>query len=98
MKTGIHPTYYEDAVVTCRGCGYTFKTGSTKKEIFVEVCYKCHPFYTGEQKYIDTKGLVDKFKRRQEAAKKLQEKRKEKKKEKKQQERAKSLKELLQEL
>ncbi len=98
MKSGIHPTYFEDATVTCRGCGYTFKIGSTKKEIFVEVCYKCHPFYTGEQKYIDTKGLVEKFRKRAETAKKLKEKRKEKIKKKKEQEKAKSLKELLQEI
>ncbi len=96
MKAGIHPTYYEDAQVHCRGCGYTFTVGSTKKELYVEVCYKCHPFYTGEQKYIDTKGLVDKFKKRQEAAKKLQAQKSKKKKEKKTQEKAKSLKELLQ--
>lgn len=60
MQAKIHPPYFEDARVTC-ACGNTFTTGSTKKEIIVEVCAKCHPFYTGEQKFLDTKGTVEKF-------------------------------------
>ena len=62
MKQGIHPNYNE-CVVTC-SCGETFTTGSTKKEMRVEVCSKCHPYYTGKQKLIDTGGRVDKFKKR----------------------------------
>ena len=62
MKEGIHPKY-EEAVVTC-ACGNTFTTRSTKKEIHVEVCSKCHPFYTGKQKLVDTGGRVDRFKKR----------------------------------
>jgi large subunit ribosomal protein L31 len=62
MKEGIHPKYGE-AVVRCV-CGETFTTGSTKKELKVEICSKCHPFYTGKQKLVDTGGRVDKFKKR----------------------------------
>lgn len=68
MQIKIHPQFYEDAKVTC-SCGNTFITGSTKKEIGVEVCAKCHPFYTGEHKFIDTKGNVDKFLQREKQAK-----------------------------
>jgi len=60
MKENIHPTYYSDAVVVC-ACGHTFKTGSTKKEIRVEICSNCHPFYTGKNKLIDTTGRVERF-------------------------------------
>lgn len=59
MKTGVHPEYKE-TVVTC-GCGETFKTRSTKDNIRVEICSKCHPFYTGKQKFVDTAGMVEKF-------------------------------------
>jgi len=62
MKEGIHPKYGE-AVVRC-ACGETFKTGSVKKEIKVEICSKCHPFFTGKQKLVDTGGRVDRFKKR----------------------------------
>ncbi len=62
MKKGIHPNYGR-AVVIC-ACGERFETRSTKKEIRVEVCSKCHPFFTGKQKYIDTAGRVQKFKRK----------------------------------
>jgi large subunit ribosomal protein L31 len=62
MKEGIHPNYAE-AVVKC-ACGETFTTGSTKKDLHVEICSKCHPFYTGKQKLIDTGGRVDKFKKK----------------------------------
>jgi len=63
MKQGIHPTYYEDAVVIC-SCGNTWTTGSTKKEIHTDVCYACHPFFTGEQRIVDTAGQVERFMRR----------------------------------
>ena len=62
MKQGIHPKY-EEATITC-ACGNVIKTRSTKKEIHVEVCPKCHPFYTGKQKLVDTGGRVDRFKKR----------------------------------
>ena len=59
MKEGIHPNYYQ-ATVTCN-CGNTFVTGSTKKEIHVEICSKCHPFYTGQQKAAAARGRIEKF-------------------------------------
>ncbi len=62
MKDKIHPAYKE-ATVTC-GCGETFKTRSTKEKIVVEICSKCHPFFTGKQKYVDTAGRVEKFQRK----------------------------------
>ncbi|MBM3174601.1 MAG: 50S ribosomal protein L31 [Chloroflexi bacterium] len=63
MKEKIHPKYYHDARVVC-SCGNTFTTGSTKKEMRVELCSKCHPFYTGEQRIVDTAGRVERFKRK----------------------------------
>jgi len=68
MKVNIHPQYYKDAQVVC-SCGNTFTTGSTKQTISVEVCYKCHPFYTGEHKFLDRKGRVEAFKKKQDVAK-----------------------------
>ncbi|HEY2004520.1 MAG TPA: 50S ribosomal protein L31 [Candidatus Saccharimonadia bacterium] len=64
MKTGIHPEIFE-TTVHCNGCNTTFTTHSTVKDINVEICSNCHPFYTGKQKLIDTAGRVDKFKARQ---------------------------------
>jgi len=63
VKDKIHPTYYTDAKVIC-ACGNTFTTGSTTKELKVEVCSKCHPFFTGERRMMDTTGRVERFKRR----------------------------------
>lgn len=63
MKPNIHPQYHQDAVVTC-ACGATWQTGSTKKDIRIEICGNCHPFYTGKQKLVDTLGRVDKFRTR----------------------------------
>jgi large subunit ribosomal protein L31 len=60
MKEGIHPEYYIDAQVIC-ACGNTWTTGSTKKVIHTDVCSKCHPFFTGEQRIVDTEGQVDRF-------------------------------------
>lgn len=60
MKKDIHPTYYPDAVVIC-ACGNTWTTGSTQKEIRTDVCSSCHPFFTGEQRIVDTEGQVDRF-------------------------------------
>jgi large subunit ribosomal protein L31 len=68
MKTDIHPKWHADAQVTC-ACGNSFTVGSTKPSIRVEICHKCHPFFTGEMKYVDTLGRVEKFQKRQEAAK-----------------------------
>ncbi|MDB5076185.1 MAG: RpmE [Chloroflexi bacterium] len=64
MRDGIHPTYYHDAKVTC-ACGTTFETGSTRQTLRVDVCSQCHPFYTGQQRIIDTGGQVERFLRRQ---------------------------------
>jgi large subunit ribosomal protein L31 len=63
VKEGIHPTWYADAVVVC-ACGNTWTTASTKKEIHTDVCNKCHPFYTGEQRIVDTAGQVERFMKR----------------------------------
>jgi large subunit ribosomal protein L31 len=62
MKEGIHPNY-SDAKVRC-ACGEAFVTGSTKKELHVEICSKCHPFFTGKQKLVDTGGRVERFKKK----------------------------------
>lgn len=62
MKASIHPTYYPDARVTCASCGTTWTTGSTKKELRVDICSNCHPFFTGEaQRILDIEGQVDRF-------------------------------------
>src|SRR5512140_3670258 len=62
MKAQIHPTYYTDAKVTCATCGKTWTTGSTKKELRVDICSNCHPFFSGEaQRIIDIEGQVDRF-------------------------------------
>lgn len=62
MKKSIHPTYYPNAKIIC-ACGHTFTTGSTVKEIHVEICAACHPFYTGKSKVVDTAGRVERFKK-----------------------------------
>ena len=59
MKAGIHPNY-QPTTIRC-ACGAVIETGSTKQNITVEICSKCHPFYTGKQKLVDTSGRVDKF-------------------------------------
>ena len=69
MKKDIHPKYFSEADVKC-ACGNKFKIGSTQEKIEVEVCSACHPFYTGNEKIMDTAGRVDKFKKRVAAAKK----------------------------
>ena len=63
MKEKIHPKYFPEAKVTC-SCGNTFLLGSTNPTIKVELCNKCHPFYTGEKRMVDTAGRVDRFKQR----------------------------------
>lgn len=67
MKKEIHPEYYPNAKVIC-GCGNTFTVGSTKKVIRTDVCSACHPFFTGEQRIVDTAGQVERFMKRMEKA------------------------------
>lgn len=67
MKAETHPTYFAEANVTCV-CGRAFKVGSTQEKINVEICSACHPFYTGNEKILDTAGRVEKFKQRRAAA------------------------------
>ncbi len=62
MRKDLHPTY-EDATIAC-ACGKTWETKSTKKETNVGICAACHPFFTGQHKFVDTAGRIDKFKRR----------------------------------
>ena len=63
MKEKIHPKYFPDATVIC-ACGNTWKTGATQEVIRTDVCSACHPFFTGEQRIVDTAGQVDRFMRR----------------------------------
>ena len=67
MKTDTHAVYFPQAKVTC-ACGRTFTVGSTKEKLSVEICSACHPFYTGNDKILDTAGRVEKFKARKAAA------------------------------
>jgi len=81
MKKSIHPVWHDDTIVTC-ACGNTHVVGSTKDEIHVEICSKCHPFFTGEMKFVDTLGRVEKFKEKKKFADSQAEKLAEKKKKK----------------
>jgi large subunit ribosomal protein L31 len=63
MKPEIHPEYFPTAQVTC-SCGNIFVTGSSKSELSIEICSKCHPFFTGEQRIVDTEGRVERLRRR----------------------------------
>ena len=63
MKDKIHPKYFQEAETKC-ACGHIFKIGSVKEKLGVEICSKCHPFYTGGSKLVDTAGKIEKFKRR----------------------------------
>ncbi|MCS7286660.1 MAG: 50S ribosomal protein L31 [Anaerolineae bacterium] len=76
MKKGIHPEFYTDAQVIC-ACGNTFITGATKKVIRTDVCSACHPFFTGEQRIVDTGGQVERFKRRAQKTEELSRKKEE---------------------
>lgn len=67
MKPNLHPKYYTDAKVTCV-CGNSWITGSTKPEIHLEICSKCHPFFTGQMKFVDTQGKVERFQALQQKA------------------------------
>jgi len=77
MKKDIHPKYYNNATARC-ACGNTFKVGSTKPELFVEICSACHPFYTGKEKLVDTAGRVDRFKKMVEKGKAMGKKKRKK--------------------
>lgn len=90
----IHPKWYPNAKVTC-ACGHSFTVGSTRPEIRVEICSACHPFFTGEMRYVDTQGRVEKFQAKQKAAQTRAWKKKGKKEEEKE-ERPRTLKEMLQ--
>lgn len=70
MQTNIHPQWYPEAQVLC-ACGNAFTVGSTKDKIKVEICHKCHPFFTGTMKYVDTLGRVQRFQKRQKTAEKM---------------------------
>lgn len=67
MKQAVHPQYFENATVIC-ACGNTFTTGSTQESIRVELCSNCHPFYTGEQKFVDSASRIQKFQQKQQVA------------------------------
>lgn len=67
MKKNIHPEYHKDAKIIC-SCGAVLSTGATQKELHVEICSACHPFYTGKKKVLDTTGRVDRFKKLAEKA------------------------------
>lgn len=69
MKQGIHPTYHTDSKVTC-ACGNIFTTGSTLSEVEVEICSACHPFFTGEMRFVDVQGRVEKFQAKMKVASK----------------------------
>lgn len=68
MKKDIHPQWYPQARVTC-ACGNTFTVGSTKPEFRIELCSRCHPFFTGQQKFVDAVGRIERFRQKQAAAK-----------------------------
>ena len=63
MKEKIHPKYFDATTITC-ACGAVYQVGSTRDKLRVEICSKCHPFYTGQQRIVDTGGRVDRFRRR----------------------------------
>src|SRR5690348_18302326 len=67
MKANVHPTYFPDAQVVC-ACGNVMTIGSTVQKIHVELCSHCHPFYTGEQKFVDSANRIDKFQKKQDIA------------------------------
>lgn len=67
MKSDIHPKWFPNATVSC-ACGNTFTVGATKDKIQLEICGKCHPFYTGEMRFVDTMGRVERFQTKQKQA------------------------------
>jgi large subunit ribosomal protein L31 len=99
MKSNTHPTWHNQAKVTC-SCGNVFTTGSTLPELSVDICAACHPFYTGEMKFVDVQGRVEKFqaKLKQAESYKKQNEQKKVKKVKRQQDASRSLKDVLTDL
>lgn len=69
MKASIHPKYFDNAQVSCT-CGNRFTVGSTQESIHIELCNKCHPFYTGEQRFVDTASRIQKFQQKENLAQK----------------------------
>lgn len=95
MKANIHPKFHDNAQVICV-CGNRFTTGSTQETIHIELCNKCHPFYTGEQRFVDRGSLIQKFQKKQQVASEYKAKHKQKVEEKKKRENGpKSLREML---
>lgn len=96
MKQGIHPNWHHDCVVTC-ACGNTFTTGSGSATLQVDICSACHPFFTGEMKFVDRQGRVDRFMQKMKAAQTKKTTRKSKKKSQKVEEEQKSYQQILRE-
>lgn len=94
MKTAGHPQYFDNGVVICASCGTKYTIGSTREETHVELCSNCHPFYTGEQRFVDSASRIQKFQAKQETAK-LHVTKKKEKEEKKIQSAPKTLREML---
>ena len=94
MKKDIHPKWYPKAKISC-ACGHEFTAGATVPEIKVEICSRCHPFYTGQEKLVDTAGRVEKFEKKRMVAEAQKKTKKRKKKKEKKPERPKTLKEML---
>jgi large subunit ribosomal protein L31 len=95
MKANIHPKFFEEAQVVCV-CGNRFTVGSTQEKIHVELCNKCHPFYTGEQRFVDSGSLIQKFQTKQQIASQYKAKKQKKVDEKKKRDQGpKSLREML---
>lgn len=68
MKANVHPQYYPEARIIC-ACGTTYAIGSTREELHVQLCANCHPFYTGQQRFVDTASLIDRFEKKRKEAK-----------------------------
>lgn len=66
MKSKIHPAWYPQAKFIC-ACGHSFTAGDTQEEVHLDICYKCHPFFTGEQRFVDVQGRVERFQSKQKA-------------------------------
>ena len=90
----IHPKYFDKAQVVCV-CGNRFTIGSTQEQIHVELCNKCHPFYTGEQRFVDSGSVIQRFQQKQQMAAQYKAKKKQKAEEKKQKQAPKTLREML---
>lgn len=95
MKANIHPKYYDNAQVIC-ACGNRLTVGLTEVSVRVELCNKCHPFYTGEEKFVDTEDRIQKFRQKQQVAKQYSKKTVKKQEEKQKKEQPKTLREMLQ--